>query len=245
MPPYAYRYAVPPEVYEEHGVRRYGFHGTSHEYVAGRAAELLDRPIESLDLITLHLGNGASAAAIQRGRCIDTSMGLTPLEGLMMGTRSGDIDPAVVFHLARQAGWSNDRIETLLNRESGLKGVAGVNDMRDVLRRATGGDKRARLAVDMYAYRIRKYVGAYLAALGRADAVVFTAGIGENSPEIRAAVCQGLDALGLVIDENRNRSPETVARTIHSADSRIGLLVVPTDEERSIAEQTLRVIREG
>ena len=196
-----------------------------------------------MNLITLHLGNGASAAAIQNGRSIDTSMGLTPLEGLAMGTRSGDLDPAIVFYLGRATGLDNDALESLLNKESGLKGICGVNDMREVLRRADAGDERAALAIDVYAYRIKKYIGAYWAALGRLDAIVFTAGIGENSPEIRSRACSGLSALGIGIDPDRNASATGDARDIQPEDAPVRVLVIPTDEELEIAEQTVDCIR--
>lgn len=243
IPPHAYHYALPFELYETHHVRRYGFHGTSHGFVAKQAARYLGQPLDTLNLITLHLGNGASAAAIQNGRSIDTSMGLTPLEGLVMGTRSGDLDPAIIFFLARATGLENDALESLLNRESGLKGICGVNDMREILRRADAGDERAALAIDVYAYRIKKYIGAYCAALGRIDAIVFTAGIGENSPEIRSRACSGLSALGIEIDPGRNASPDDGAREIQPADTPLKVLVIPTDEELEIAEQTVDCIR--
>ena len=191
MPPHAYHYALPFELYEAHRVRRYGFHGTSHGFVAKQAARYLGKPLDTLNLIVLHLGNGASATAIENGLSVDTSMGMTPLEGLVMGTRCGDIDPAIAFYLARATGLTNDELESMLNRESGLKGICGANDMREVLRRAGEGDERAALAIDSYTYRIRKYIGAYCAVLGRTDAIIFTAGIGENSPEIRSRTCKG------------------------------------------------------
>ena len=241
LPPHAYRYAVPDEVHRDHGVRRYGFHGTSHAYVAHRAAEHLGRPLEDLALITLHLGNGASATAIDGGRSVDTSMGLSPLEGLVMGTRSGDIDPAVVFHLLREADMSPDAVETLLNRRSGLAGLCGDNDLREIERRVTEGDAAARLALDVYCYRIRKYIGAYTAALGRLDAVVFTAGVGENSATVRAQVCRGLDVLGIAVDPDRNTTADADdgVVAIHADDAPVAVLVAATDEEREIAEQTL------
>ena len=245
LPPYAYRYALPQALYAEHRIRRYGFHGTSHQYVSKRAAEFLGRPLESLNLIVLHLGNGASAAAIQGGRSIDTSMGLTPLEGLMMGTRCGDIDPAVVIHLANAVGMSLSEIDTLLNRESGLKGVCGVNDMREVVRQAEGGSERAELAIQMYCYRIRKYIGAYMAALQRIDAIVFTAGIGENSAEIRRGVCSPLENLGIALDDTKNEMVNHSAREIQADHSSIKLLVVPTDEELEIADQTVTCVQKA
>jgi acetate kinase len=243
LPPHAYHYAVPEEVYREHGVRRYGFHGTSHAFVARRAAAHLGRPTEELDLVTLHLGNGASAAAVKGGRSVDTSMGLSPLEGLVMGTRSGDLDPAVVFHLVRQAGMTLDEVDTLLNKRSGLLGLCGDNDLREIERRAGEGDEAAVLAIDVYTYRIRKYLGAYAAALGGLDAVVFTAGVGENQASVRARVCGGLELFGIVLDDDRNRAADTGASDdgvapVHADDSRVAVLVIATDEEQEIAEQT-------
>jgi acetate kinase len=213
--------------------------------VSRQAAEHLDRPTGELHLITLHLGNGASAAAVAGGRCIDTSMGLTPLEGLVMGTRSGDLDPAVVFYLHREAGLPVDDIDDLLNKRSGMLGLAGANDMREVERRAAAGDRAAAEALDVYCYRIRKYVGAYAAALGRLDALVFTAGVGENSARVRAGVCQGLEGLGIVLDRDRNRARSSEPRTVSADGSAVAVLVVPIDEELEIAEQTLAVVRGG
>ena len=243
IPPRAYHYALPFDLHEEHHVRRYGFHGTSHRCVAERAAEYLERPLASLNLITLHLGNGASATAIQAGRSVDTSMGMTPLEGLIMGTRAGDLDPAIPFFLARATGRSPEQVETLLNTESGLKGICGVNDMRTIQRRAEEGDERSRLAMDMYTYRIRKYIGAYCAVLGRVDAIVFTAGIGENSPEIRASACQGLSPLGIEIDPAANAAASREPREIQPQAAALKVLVVPTNEELAIAQETLAAIR--
>ena len=242
MPPRAWRYAVPADLAAQLRIRRYGFHGTSHAYVSRKAAEHLGRPAGELNLVTLHLGNGASVAAVAGGRCIDTSMGLTPLEGLVMGTRSGDLDPAVVFYLHREAGLSVDDIDDLLNKRSGMLGLAGANDMREVERRAAEGDQAAVEALDVYCYRIRKYVGAYAAALGRLDALVFTAGIGENSDGVRAGVCQGLEGLGVALNPKRNRSRSGRPRTISPDDSKVAVLVVPTNEELEIAEQTLAVV---
>ena len=245
MPPRAYRYALPAELARDLRIRRYGFHGTSHAYVSRKAAEHLGRPAAEVNLITLHLGNGASAAAVQGGRCIDTSMGLTPLEGLVMGTRSGDLDPAVVFYLHREAGLSVDDIDDLLNKRSGMLGLAGANDMREVARLVDEGDEAAAEALDVYCYRIRKYVGAYAAALGRLDALVFTAGIGENNDAVRAGVCQGLEGLGITLSRKRNRARSAGPRTISADDSAVAVLVVPTNEELEIAEQTLAVITAG
>jgi acetate kinase len=244
LPPAAYRYAIGDEVHRDHGVRRYGFHGTSHAFVAKRAAEHLGRPLEDLALITLHLGNGASVTAIDGGRSVETSMGLSPLEGLVMGTRSGDLDPAVVFHLIRQAGMSAEEVETLLNRRSGLLGLCGDNDLRTIESRAADGDGDARLALDVYVHRIRKYLGAYAAVLGRLDAVVFTAGVGENADGVRQRVCQDLGLLGIRLDDARNdglraSSVDAGVAAVHADDSRVAVLVVATDEEREIAEQTV------
>jgi acetate kinase len=242
MPAHAYRYALPTSVYEEYAVRRYGFHGTSHAYVVKQAAAHLQRPLESLNIISLHLGNGASATAIQGGQCIDTSMGMTPLEGLMMGTRCGDIDPAIALFLQRVSGKSSQDIESLLNNESGLKGVCGETDMREVLRLADTGDAAAQLAVDMYCYRIRKYIGAYYAALGHVDAIVFTAGVGENAPRIRQQSCSGLDSLGISIDVDRNTQLPDEVYEIQSSKSDIKVLVVHSNEALEIARQTAECI---
>jgi acetate kinase len=242
MPPRAYRYALPAELAHDLRIRRYGFHGTSHAYVSRKAAEHLGRPPAELNLISLHLGNGASVAAVQGGRCIDTSMGLTPLEGLVMGTRSGDLDPAVVFYLHREAGLSVDDIDDLLNKRSGMLGLAGANDMREVARLVAEGDEAATEALDVYCYRIRKYVGAYAAALGRLDALVFTAGVGENNDAVRAGVCQDLEGLGVTLDARRNKGRSGKARTISTDASKVAVLVVPTNEELEIAEQTLAVV---
>lgn len=245
IPAYAYRYALPDALYTEQRVRRYGFHGTSHAYVAKQAAVLLGKPLASLKLITLHLGNGASAAAIAQGQSVDTSMGMTPLEGLIMGTRCGDLDPAIHFYLARTTGLDNDEIESLLNKQSGLKGICGANDMREVHRLAEAGDAQARLALDMYCYRIKKYIGAYFAALGGLDAVVFTGGIGENDAWAREHCCTGLEALGIALDTRKNVSARRGAFDIHSETSRVSLLVIPTNEELEIARQAVRCIQDA
>jgi len=235
MPAHARRYALPRDLADRYRIRRYGFHGISHAYVTRRAAEHLGRPTAEQNLVTLHLGNGASAAAVSGGRSIDTSMGLTPLPGLVMGTRGGDVDPGVVFHLHREAGMSVAEIEDLLTRHSGLIGLAGTGDLREVHRRAADGDDAATEAIDLYCYRIRSYIGAYAAALGRVDAVVFTAGVGEHDPEVRARVCAGLEGFGLRVDPQRNTAPRTDVRTISPDDSAVAVLVVPTDEEGEIA----------
>ena len=242
MPPRAFRYALPRDLYDVHRVRRYGFHGTSHAHVARRAAELLGGPPGSLNLITLHLGNGASAAAIRGGKSVDTSMGMTPLEGLIMGTRCGDLDPAIPFFVGTATGRGPGELLDLLNEESGLKGICGANDMREVHRRAAGGDPSASLAIDMYAYRIRKYIGAYAAVLGRVDALVFTGGIGENDADVRRRACEGLSLLGIAVDEERNGSPSPVPREIQREGMPVKVLVIPTNEELEIALQTVACI---
>jgi acetate kinase len=239
----AYSYAIPPELAREHGVRRYGFHGTSHKYVSGAAARFLDRPLAELKTIVLHLGNGASVCAVDGGVSIDTSMGMTPLEGLMMGTRSGDLDPAVLGHLHRQAGLGFDELDELLNRKSGLLGMAGSGDMRDVQRDASRGEADATLALGVYRHRIRHYVGAYLAQLGRLDALVFTAGVGENSAILREEVLAGLEGLGIAVDPDRNRSASREARRISPDGAAVEVLVIPTNEELEIAQQTITAIR--
>jgi acetate kinase len=234
LPPHAYRYAVPTAWYERHSVRRYGFHGTSHAHVAGRAAAMLDRP--AFDGIVAHLGNGASITAISGGRSVDTSMGLSPLEGLVMGTRSGDVDPTVVMHVAAAADRPIEDVFDDLNRASGLRGMCGESDMREITARAAAGDEAARLAIDVFAYRVKKYVGAYLAVLGgRCDALVFTGGIGQHSPVVRAAVCDGLEGLGIVLDTERNAVGGDV---VSAHGSPIAVLVVATDEELEIARET-------
>jgi acetate kinase len=246
LPPAAYRYAVPTAWYEQHGVRRYGFHGTSHDYVSTRAAEVLGRPRDELDLIVAHLGNGASITAVEHGRSVETSMGLSPLEGLVMGTRSGDIDPAVIGHVAAASGQSEADVLAELNRSSGLLGLCGDSDMREITGRIAAGPSAdaaaADLALDVFCHRLRKYVGAYVAVLGGCDALVFTAGIGEHSALVRARVCAGLGVFGIALDDDRNERSELV---ISRDDASTAVLVVPTDEEHAIAEQTARVVEPG
>ena len=237
LPDYAFRYALPESLYRQHGIRRYGFHGTSHHYVAKQAAEFLGKPLEMCNLITLHLGNGASAAAILNGQSVDTSMGMTPLEGLMMGTRSGDMDPAIHFYLGRTLDMSFQDVEALLNKNSGLKGVCGENDMRAVHQMADAGDANAKLALAMYAYRIKKYVGAYFAVLGKVDALVFTGGIGENDAWLRQACCEDMAVFGVDIDLDKNRQPSRPCAAIHSHGSVTAVLVITTNEELEIAVQ--------
>lgn len=238
MPERAFLYALPSTLYREGRIRRYGFHGTSHRYVAARAAEMLGRELTATNLITCHLGNGSSMAAIEGGRSVDTSMGLTPLEGLVMGTRCGDIDPAIVLHLAKVEGMSIDAIDKLLNKKSGLLGVSGSsNDVRRLLELEADGDEAAHTALDLFVYRIRKYIGAYAVVLGRVDAIVFTAGIGENSPQIRSRVCEGLGILGVELDADKNAETGLEA-DISTADAGTRVLVVPTNEEKRIALDT-------
>ncbi|MGR0220650.1 acetate/propionate family kinase [Agromyces sp. ZXT2-6] len=242
MPPPAYTYAIDAEVAAKHRVRRYGFHGTSHRFVSHAAAEFLGRPVEELKLIVLHLGNGASACAVDGGRSVETSMGMTPLEGLVMGTRSGDLDPAVLLHLQRRAGLDVDGVDDLLNKRSGILGLGGHGDMRDLVAAAESGDERAALALDVYAHRIRSYVGAYAAQLGRVDAIVFTAGVGENAAPVRERALAGLGGFGVEVDAARNAERGGGARRISSDGARVDVLVVPTNEELEIARQTLEVV---
>ncbi|MFV2021253.1 acetate/propionate family kinase [Micromonospora sp. LOL_023] len=241
LPPEQASYAIDADTAQRYGVRRYGFHGTSHAYVSRRTAAVLGRSPADVDVITLHLGNGASACAVAGGRSVATSMGLSPLEGLVMGTRSGDLDPAVVFHLERVAGWSSADVDRLLNQRSGLVGLAGAGDMREVLRRRDAGDPAARLAFDVYCARIRFYVGGYYALLGRVDAITFTAGVGENAAQVRAAALAGLDGLGIAVDPGRNDSGHG-ERRISPGDSPVQVWVVPTAEEYEIADQTRAVL---
>ncbi|HET8926723.1 MAG TPA: acetate kinase [Microbacterium sp.] len=241
LAPAAYTYAIDRALAEEQHVRRYGFHGTSHKFVGEAAAAFLGRPLAELKQIVFHLGNGASATAIDGGRSVETSMGMTPLEGLVMGTRSGDMDPAVIFHLHRRAGMSAVEIDDLLNKRSGLLGLAGVSDMRDVLAGVDAGDEAAILAFDVYIHRLRAYAGAYLAQLGGADVISFTAGVGENSAPVRAGALATLGFAGVEVDPARNEARARGIRVISTDASRVTVLVVPTDEELEIARQTLQV----
>ncbi|MBT2386742.1 acetate kinase [Streptomyces sp. ISL-11] len=242
MPESAARYAIDVETADAHRIRRYGFHGTSHAYVSRETAKLLGKDPSEVNVIVLHLGNGASASAVRGGRCVDTSMGLTPLEGLVMGTRSGDLDPAVIFHLARVAGLSVDEIDSLLNKKSGLIGLCGDNDMREIRRRIDAGDERAALAFDIYVHRLKKYIGAYYAVLGRVDAIAFTAGVGENAAPVREAAVAGLEGLGLAVDAGRNAVRADEPRLISPDSARVAVAVVPTDEELEIATQTYALV---
>jgi len=243
MPRTAYLYAIPLELYDKHRIRRYGFHGTSHRYVSSRAARILRRPLAKLRIITCHLGNGCSITAVKDGKSIDTSMGFTPLEGLVMGTRSGDIDPSVVFFLVSKRGYDLETVEEILNRRSGILGISGIsNDMKTVIEASREGDERAELALEIFAYRVKKYIGAYTAILGGLDCLVFTAGIGERSPDMRRLICSGLEDLGIAIDPRLNGKCIATEMVISKRDSRVKVVVVPTDEEQVIASETYRVV---
>jgi len=243
IPKVAYMYALPYELYQRHGIRRYGFHGTSHRYVARRAAELLGMHKYAINCITAHLGNGCSMAAVREGRSVDTSMGLTPLEGLVMGTRTGDFDPAILFHLADR-GYDIAALNKLCNKQSGLLGLSGSsNDMRTLADKAAAGDERAQLAIDVFCYRIKKYIGMYAAVLGRVDALVFTGGIGENAIAVRAAACEGLQSLGIDLDPRLNE--QMVGRAegrISTPAASVRVMVIPTDEEAAIAADTYQIV---
>ncbi len=235
MPAKAYRFAIPNEFYESHSIRVYGFHGTSHKYVAAKAVEYLNKPQSKV--VTVHLGNGCSMAAVADGKCIDTSMGLGPVDGLIMGTRSGDIDPTVIFHLVNQLGFDLKEVDNILNKKSGMLGLTGYSDMRDIISLYEKGDKNAELALDMYAYRIKKYIGAYAAALNGLDAVVLTGGVGENATDIRKRVSAGMQFLGIHLDETKNEIRSSEIREINTPESPVKILVIPTNEELEIVQQ--------
>ena len=243
IPMKAFLYALPFEMYAKHRIRRYGFHGISHAYVAERAAEYLGHPLGNVNMITVHLGNGASMAAIRKGQCVDTSMGMTPLAGLVMGTRSGDVDPALHFFLAEHLDMSLDEIKDLLNKKSGLKGLCGSNDMREVIGKKASGDEPAEIALEIYAYRIKKYIGAYFAALEGLDCLVFTGGIGENAPVIRESCCHGLNEMGIQIDPEKNCGTGNGIREINPPGNKVRVLVIPTNEALKIAQETMKVIQ--
>ncbi|MFD2164396.1 acetate/propionate family kinase [Paradesertivirga mongoliensis] len=242
LPEKAFRYAIPNSYYTDYGIRVYGFHGTSHKFVAEQASEYLAKP--SAKIITIHLGNGCSMAAVDGGTCVDTSMGMGPLDGLVMGTRSGNIDASIVFHLVSHLGYDVEQVSNLLNKRSGMLGLTGYSDMRDIRKSMDKGDKNARLAYDLYAYRIKKYIGSYAAALGGLDAIVFTAGVGENDPLTRKLVCQDMDFFGISLDEDKNQKREPGIREINTANGRTKVLVIPTNEELEIANQCLGLLRE-
>ncbi|MGO2658586.1 acetate/propionate family kinase [Mycetocola reblochoni] len=245
LPEAAWRYAIDRELADRHRLRRYGFHGTSHKFVSEATAAFLGRPLAELNQIVLHLGNGASACAIRGGESVETSMGLTPLEGLVMGTRSGDLDPAVLFQLHRKTHMTVPELDDLLNRRSGILGLSGDGDMRELIAHAEEGVPAAVSALDVYVHRLRAYIGAYYAQLGLVDTIVFTAGVGENTPLVRERALAGLDRLGIVLDPERNASPERGARVISADDSEVTVLVVPTNEELEIARQTLSIVDPG
>ncbi len=242
IPPHAYMYALPYELYEKDRVRRYGFHGTSHKFVAGECARLLEKPFGQCNLITVHLGNGCSMTAIKNGRSVDTSLGMTPLEGLVMGTRSGDVDPAIHAFLARNKGMDIDAIDAMLNKDSGLKGLCGMNDMRDIHAAIEQGDEKASLAFNVQTYRNRKYIGAYMAVLGRVDAIVFTAGIGENDTVGRLESTRGLESFGVKIDEVANARRAAGPLKISTDDSTVVVWVIPTNEELAIGRETEHIL---
>lgn len=242
IPDWAHIYALPYELYEQYRVRRYGFHGTSHKYVAGECARLMDKELSQTNLVTIHLGNGCSMTAIENGCSVDTSLGMTPLEGLVMGTRSGDLDPAIHAFLHRNKGMNIEQIDAMLNKSSGLKGICGFNDMRDIHAAVEQGNERARLALDVQTYRNKKYIGAFLAVLGRVDALVFTAGIGENDFIVRERSVQGLELLGIELDCDKNRQRVKVPTPLHTPTSKIQIWVIPTNEELAIARECISVL---
>ena len=241
MPPVAFRMAIPNEYYEKHGIRAYGFHGTSHKYVSEKAIEYLGK--KTSKIVTIHLGNGCSMAAVKDGKCVDTSMGLGPMNGLIMGTRTGDLDQSVIFHLVNQLGYSLDEVNTVLNKRSGMLGLTGFSDMRDIKQRYEAGEKEAVLAYQMYAYHIRKYIGSYSAVLNGLDAIVFTAGVGENDALTRKLVCEEMEFFGIRFDSEKNAAKDSGFREINTADSLVKVLVIPTNEELEIAKQCFELLK--
>ena len=242
MPPKAFMYALPYEFYTDLKIRRYGYHGTSHKYVTKNVAKVMGKKPEDINVITVHLGNGGSITAVQGGKCIDTSMGMTPLAGVMMGSRCGDIDPAISGYIADMKNLSAKEVDTILNKESGLKGICGMNDMRDIHESSAQGNTRAKLAVDMFTYVVKKYIGAYFAALGTVDAIAFTAGIGENDDIVRAEVCQNMAGLGVEIDLAANEGRISTQKLISTPASRVQVWVIPTNEELQIAQDTVEIL---
>lgn len=240
MPEKAFRYAIPQSFYKDLRIRAYGFHGTSHKYVSQRAAEYLHNP--KAKIITIHLGNGCSMAAVDGGKSIDTSMGFGPLSGLVMGTRSGDIDPSVIFHLVDEAGYDLNKVKALLNKQSGMQGLTGFSDMRDISKAIAEGDREAEMAYEMYVYRIKKYIGAYAAVLNGLDAIVFTAGVGENDENVRKRACANLDFLGIKLDDERNKVPSRGLKEISTENSPVKIFVIPTNEELEIAQQCYELL---
>ena len=241
LPDYAFRYAIPEYFYKDHGIRVYGFHGTSHQYVTGRAAKMLNKPLDQVNLITIHLGNGASITAVKNGKSIDTSLGMTPVTGLVMGTRVGDIDPGVLIYMEESLGIDIQEIKRIINKESGLKGLTGENDLRLIQEEFLKGDQKAALALKLYAYRIKKYIGSYLAVIGKVDAIVFTAGVGENSDLVRKMATEGLSHLGIELNEELNSSKNKEEREISSDSAKVKTFVIPTNEEFEIAKQAYEV----
>jgi acetate kinase len=246
MPPHAYIYGIPYLFYRRYGIRRYGFHGTSHRYVSERAAIMLGKPLDDMKMVTCHLGSGNSCTAIDQGKSVDTSMGFTPLEGLLMGTRSGDIDPAIILHIMAREELTLHEANTLLNKHSGLTGISNVSsDMADIIEASQEGNDSATLALNVYCYRLKKYIGAYAAAMSGLDTIVFTAGIGENAPLVRTKVTEGLGFLGVEIDENKNASVDRKETDISTDSARVRTLVIPTNEELVIARDTERIVEES
>jgi acetate kinase len=242
IPDFAYTYAIPIKFYENNKIRKYGFHGTSHKYITNEAGKFLNIKKENLNLITFHLGNGDSVCAVKNGQSFDTSMGFTPLEGLVMGTRSGDLDPQILIYLATQQGLSLNEIDNVLNKESGLKGICGSSDMRDIEAKAKNGDKFAVLALEIFVYRAKKYLGSYMASLGRVDAIVFAGGIGENSELVRIKILENLEILGVCCDKEKNKIRSRETFEINTNESKIKILVIHTDEEKEIAKQTMKLV---
>ncbi len=243
MPPEAFLYALPLEYYTKFNVRKYGFHGTSHKYISRQAAKLLGKARDKVNLITIHLGNGCSISAIEKGKCKDTSMGMTPLAGIMMGTRTGDIDPAIIGYLLKKTGMELTELDMVLNTKSGLKGICGLNDMRDIHKAARQGNIKAVLAIDMFCYQIKKYIGAYAAALGNVHGIIFSAGIGENDEIVRAKACENLSCFGIEIDPEKNSLRQSKPFVIHSKESRVQIWVVPTNEELQIAKEVVQMLK--
>jgi len=245
LPEHAFLYGLPYVIYKRYGIRRYGFHGSSHLYVSQRAAVLMEKPVESLKVITCHLGNGCSMAAVKGGKSIDTTMGFTPAEGLLMGTRTGDLDPTAILHIMGHEELSLGEANALINKHSGMYGISGVSsDMREIEEEMDAGNQRARIAFDIFCYRVKKYIGAYSASMGGLDAVVFTGGIGENSPRVRAASLEGLGFLGIELDSGLNARPSKSERAVQSQNSKVAIIVIPTNEELVIALDTERVVNE-
>lgn len=242
MPPLAYRFALPKKMYTEMGIRAYGFHGTSHQYVSKKANEYLKNP--NAKIITIHLGNGSSMTAVDSGKSVDTSMGLGPMGGLVMGTRAGDVDPSIIFHLINERGFSATEVNEILNKKSGLLGLCGYSDMRDVKQAIADGNKDAKLAYELYAYRIQKYIGTFTAVLKGLDAIVFTAGIGENDSDMREAVCKGMEFFGLQLDSKENSRQSNQIREVNTPASKVKILVVPTNEELEIGQQTYAIVKD-